>query len=318
MSDLLITAIVVGERRREDYGDIDGLAASIKRYGLLHPIVVDEQSNLIAGGRRLQACRQLGWSALPVTLLGDLTDAERREIELEENLRRKDLTPAEEARVMVQLAETAREVIRQQPEEQVFPEDDFGDDDVKDVSAQVGPKPSGRPSQAVSTRSVSERIGIPRATIQRAEQHVETADQHPFMQQPSWKQAHVLEARQHLEKLPEEERPAAAKLIDQPGIPPRKGVAMLGNLAKMAEPDRREVLTLQASPDRKDRDLAITMAAKLPKMPDPRMEPLARALADLKGAGQRFPADPLTPRIQDVADEVGSILDTLEAQYRGQ
>ena len=38
-----VASIIVGERCREDYRDVDQLAASIARYGLLHPIVVDAQ-----------------------------------------------------------------------------------------------------------------------------------------------------------------------------------------------------------------------------------------------------------------------------------
>jgi len=36
------------ERFREDYGEIEELAVSIQRYGLLHPIVVDNELGLIA------------------------------------------------------------------------------------------------------------------------------------------------------------------------------------------------------------------------------------------------------------------------------
>jgi ParB family chromosome partitioning protein len=64
-----IDEIVVGDRHRRDLGDIDGLAASIEDIGLLHPITVDEQSQLLAGARRLAACKRLGWRDIPVNVV---------------------------------------------------------------------------------------------------------------------------------------------------------------------------------------------------------------------------------------------------------
>jgi ParB family transcriptional regulator, chromosome partitioning protein len=47
-----ITSITVGPRYRKYLGDLDSLAASIKGVGLLHPIVVTPEYQLIAGQRR--------------------------------------------------------------------------------------------------------------------------------------------------------------------------------------------------------------------------------------------------------------------------
>jgi ParB family transcriptional regulator, chromosome partitioning protein len=63
-----IASIKVGERIRKDMGDIAGLAASIADIGLLHPIVVKPDGTLIAGERRLAACKKLGWDKVPVTV----------------------------------------------------------------------------------------------------------------------------------------------------------------------------------------------------------------------------------------------------------
>jgi ParB family transcriptional regulator, chromosome partitioning protein len=64
-----IAAIKVGKRYRRDLGDIDALAASIEDIGLLHPIIVDEQGFLLAGARRLAACKRLGWKKIPVNIV---------------------------------------------------------------------------------------------------------------------------------------------------------------------------------------------------------------------------------------------------------
>jgi hypothetical protein len=64
-----INEIIVGHRHRRDLGDVDGLARSIEQIGLLHPVVVRSDGTLVAGGRRLAACRQLGCSEIPTTVV---------------------------------------------------------------------------------------------------------------------------------------------------------------------------------------------------------------------------------------------------------
>ena len=50
-------------------GDIESLAASIAAVGLIHPIAVDEDGLLLAGARRLAACKQLGLKEVEVKIL---------------------------------------------------------------------------------------------------------------------------------------------------------------------------------------------------------------------------------------------------------
>lgn len=69
MPTLPITSIEVEGRHRRDLGDVSGLAKSIEAVGLLHPIVVRSDGRLIAGERRLAACKLLGWKEVPVTVL---------------------------------------------------------------------------------------------------------------------------------------------------------------------------------------------------------------------------------------------------------
>lgn len=158
---MLVATINVGDRRREDYGDIDGLAASISEHGLLHPIVVDAFGNLVAGGRRLRAVEQLGWRDVPVTRVGELSDAQLREIELEENLRRKDLTAIEASRTMVALAEVSAQVIRSTTERK---------------------SNGGRPSEPDSLRSVAEHMGVSPQTVMRAKEHVAAVEANPDLE----------------------------------------------------------------------------------------------------------------------------------------
>ena len=64
-----IDSIKIGKRFRKDLGDIDSLAESINRYGLFHPIVITPEGQLMAGYRRLKACKRLGWSTIAVTVI---------------------------------------------------------------------------------------------------------------------------------------------------------------------------------------------------------------------------------------------------------
>lgn len=91
-----IADIVVGKRMRKDYGNINELADSLERYGQIQPIVIDQDRNLIAGGRRLEAAIQLGWSEIDTVLKDDMDEISRRELELEENVKRKEFNWPEE------------------------------------------------------------------------------------------------------------------------------------------------------------------------------------------------------------------------------
>ena len=93
---LPIASIVVGHRHRKDQGDIAALAADIAEIGLLHPIVVTPSMRLIAGERQLLACKFLGWTQIPATIV-DLTKITRGE--LSENTMRKQFTPSEEVAI---------------------------------------------------------------------------------------------------------------------------------------------------------------------------------------------------------------------------
>lgn len=98
MTSLAIDSIKVGDRDRSDLGDIAELAHSIERVGLLHPVVVTADCELVAGDRRLAAVRSLGWTEVPVTVVDLGTVAEVLQAEADENTCRKGLTPYEASR----------------------------------------------------------------------------------------------------------------------------------------------------------------------------------------------------------------------------
>lgn len=78
-------------RQRRELKNIEDLATSIAARGLINPIVVTDELELVAGERRLTACRSLGWTHIPAQYASDLPPVELRLIELEENIRREDI-----------------------------------------------------------------------------------------------------------------------------------------------------------------------------------------------------------------------------------
>lgn len=103
MPQLKVTDVIVGERFRTAFIGIEALATSIHEHGLIVPIIVDENNVLIAGERRLKAHQLLKLEFIEVIYRKDLTELQKREIELEENLHRKDFTWQEEVMAKAKL-----------------------------------------------------------------------------------------------------------------------------------------------------------------------------------------------------------------------
>ena len=88
------------------------LAASIREYGIIQPLLVSRNSDgpgytLVAGERRWQASQLAGLTSVPV-IVRQTTDQQRLELALIENIQRADLNPLEEANAYRQLFEEFR------------------------------------------------------------------------------------------------------------------------------------------------------------------------------------------------------------------
>ena len=101
-----INSIKVNERFRKDFGsdaDWEEFKKDIEENGLISAIAVkrigDSQYELLAGERRLTACKELGWTEINATIYtGEVDELDMIIIELAENLKRKNMTIEEETK----------------------------------------------------------------------------------------------------------------------------------------------------------------------------------------------------------------------------
>lgn len=102
------------ERQRRTVSTED-LKPSIKARGVIQPIVIMDDMTLVAGERRLQASLELGLHDIPVRFASDLSEIEMQLIELEENVKRKDLTWEDQAQAIVRLHNLYKAVAGTEP-----------------------------------------------------------------------------------------------------------------------------------------------------------------------------------------------------------
>jgi ParB/RepB/Spo0J family partition protein len=115
LKTVLTESIISTDRARTDLGDIDELMNSFKKYGVIQPLavidcgeIVNDKTvyRLLAGGRRYEAAKRAGISEVPVKIYTDnLSEMMMKSIELEENLRRKELTFMERCTLTKQIHE---------------------------------------------------------------------------------------------------------------------------------------------------------------------------------------------------------------------
>ncbi|MHC4894121.1 MAG: ParB/RepB/Spo0J family partition protein [Planctomycetota bacterium] len=74
--------------------DVSALKKSIESIGLIHPVTINAQNELLAGARRVQAARELGWTEIPVHVV-EREALEQELISIDENLVRTPLTALE-------------------------------------------------------------------------------------------------------------------------------------------------------------------------------------------------------------------------------
>ena len=90
-----IESIVIRKRIRASVGDLSSLMESLRKHGQLCPILINRRSVLIAGNRRLESARRLGWKRINAVVVDRDAERETLALEIEENVQRADLRPEE-------------------------------------------------------------------------------------------------------------------------------------------------------------------------------------------------------------------------------
>lgn len=103
MKMVKLADIDASDRYREDLGNIDELVESIKEKGIIQPICVDTNLRLLAGGRRHHAAGIAGLLDIPVLIRESSGEIDAREIELMENIHRKEMTWQEQAKLTARI-----------------------------------------------------------------------------------------------------------------------------------------------------------------------------------------------------------------------
>ncbi len=105
----LIDPNPVQPRMRSNFGDLEGLSASIRECGVIQPIIVRRKGaryQLIAGERRWMATQQAGYLKIPA-IIRDVEDENLLQVTLVENIQRKELTALEEAQAYQELIQAS-------------------------------------------------------------------------------------------------------------------------------------------------------------------------------------------------------------------
>ena len=165
VAELPLEAIRIGDRFRRELGDIASLASSIAEIGLLHPIVLTSENELIAGARRIAAFRQLGRTIIPAHVV-PLADIARGEFD--ENAVRSDFLPSEYVAIKRALADEERRQARQRQLATLK----RGDDQPVRASSPNGA--NGR-----SGDKIARAAGVSRRTMEKADAVVAAAEREP-------------------------------------------------------------------------------------------------------------------------------------------
>lgn len=89
--------IKISARIRQESTDVSDLKESISKVGLLNPIIVNEQNELLSGFRRLTACRELGFEKIEAIIVKTSDDELRKlDIEFHENIGRLNLSETDQ------------------------------------------------------------------------------------------------------------------------------------------------------------------------------------------------------------------------------
>jgi N6-adenosine-specific RNA methylase IME4 len=130
-----ISDIKIGNRLRKKVGDVSSLAASISSNGLLHPVVIDENNELIGGARRIAAYKLLGRDMIPYRRINS---SNPMQAEYDENVERSNFALEDIAEIYKRVQ--ASRINHRPPTSECSPSS--GSDEMKDDDNKVGNLPT--------------------------------------------------------------------------------------------------------------------------------------------------------------------------------
>jgi hypothetical protein len=158
MSEQRIDAIKIGDRYRTHPGDLKALADSIDTLGMIHPVVVTPNDELVAGGRRIEAAKLLGWETIPVTVIHTLGDAGSiLEAQCDENICRQDFLPTEAAAIRAAIEKVLKPLVEER---------------MKSGVEQPGPNLG----QGKTSRIAAKNTGFSHTTLDKVDKVIEIAN----------------------------------------------------------------------------------------------------------------------------------------------
>ncbi len=161
-----IDSVRVENRYRKNLGNLLPLMDSIRVLGLLHPIVVNKDYLLIAGERRFEACRRLGWKEIPATVVA--LDEELR-AQHDENVFREPFLPSEAVAIARALEQDEKAKARER-----MREGGRLSRRGKITGAQFAPLIHGKTRDRLAAY-----VGMSHTSLQRAEEIVAAAEEEP-------------------------------------------------------------------------------------------------------------------------------------------
>lgn len=150
--------------------------------------------------------------------------------------------------------------------------------------------------------------------VKQAVEAAKAEKRYPSLSTSGWDSKQVLEARDCIEALPEEDREPAAALIGQPGIPADRALVALSNLSGMEDARRKETLRLYHSEDSRDQGVAVARLVRQRPSADPRRLALMGILPGLEHCARQFPGDPLQPDYQRLVADCKALMAKTEQQ----
>jgi ParB family chromosome partitioning protein len=226
-----VNNIVVKDNRRElKESTVAELMQSINEVGLLNPVTIDEDNNLIAGAHRLEAIKRLGWSEIDCNVIGGLDDLQKRMAELDENIIRNNGSYLERDEWMLE---------RKEIYEALHPETKHG---MRNGQTSKNDNLSSLESFA---QDVAEKTGLSERTIQRSIQRA--ADIIPDMKEIIKETDMPKSTATDIARLETEEQKTIAKEIEilkdnNPHIPKSEYKEMVGSIIEKNLSEREQIL----------------------------------------------------------------------------